>query len=389
MNNNSKALIKIASPFIPLGKSTGMHAQGEYTLHINDEDYVKKNPNVPKRIKYHSQYRHPFVKTNYQNAGTQVKPGVMSYPMRTVYDYHMNSRGAQNQFTRSPEFFNTLNQHRQHYNSQLQPIPSNVNFGDLRDYHLKDNHDNNTQWYWPEKNYVNATPVSLKSIEDKVGPNVTYGGLRLLNSTYNGDVAQYNAINDQAMGHEAVGHAGNIPVGSYKTNYQEFYRPLALRENININDIPRLREKFPVAYIGQEPEFLQSMSALKSQGRAWGYNVDSQDNDEVTQAFRDTLNKLQTDTDTSNWKDETLRMRDYLNNIRAFNASYKPTKTGDNLNDFLNMKQHADYILDNYKDGNNPHLIPQATEDILYYTTPQTLKGLLGNYRYNNNNASV
>lgn len=369
-------------PFVPLADKTGLHDQ--YRASIAPYNAQKK---------FESQYVHPILgKKPYTNHPTfgKVDNGIISreVPMREAYDKIIQAQGFKhNDITRDPNYINKLNSYRSSPNSQLKPIPESIKFFYLQDLDpetldllpaLKQ------PYYSPDVNSVNSVPFSLDMMNQMHQPGTgNRNGLYDYFNNYNYfDQNKYNNMQTSVVAHEALGHGGN-----YAKDTSSFYKPIAEREGKPLNEIVPIKEKFAPTYWSHETnglsEFTQSLHAAKRQGREWGYPVDSDNNDEVTQAFRDTFNRVQKIPldQARQLPMESQRLRSYLNSARQYNSYDK-----DSSGLMKKMKGMYNYFKSyNPEDQNNPQLMDQITEDVLYYTTPETLKGLLSN----NNNTQL
>lgn len=362
-------MIKQASPFIPLANKTGLHEQYR----------VRQAPYDAQR-KFESEYVHPILGklepyTNHPTFGKVDNILHKEIPMREAYDKIIQAQGFKhNDVTKDPNYINKLNSYRSSPNSQLKPIPESIKFLYVHNPHelfeeLKKPHYNSVT------NNVNSVPFSLDMI-DRMRKPVTgnFNGLYDYFNNYNYfDQNKYNNMQTSMVAHEALGHGGNY------ANISSFYKPIAKREGKPLNEIVPIEEKFAPTYWSYDHnglhEFTQSLHAAKRQGREWGYPVDSDNDKEVTQAFRDTINRLQKMPleQARQLPIESQRFRSYLNSARQYNSYDK------NSNWLMNkMRSIYNYFKSHHpEDQNNPQLMDQTTEDVLYYTTPETLKGLL------------
>lgn len=378
LNNlyTSTNMIKQAMPFVPLADKTGLHAQ----------HHARQAPIIAQR-KFESEYVHPILGKlePYTNHPFNIGNNTLQreIPMSEAYDKIIQAQGfTHNNITRDPNYINRLNSYRSSPNSQLRPIPESLKFFYMHDLDpeisellpaLK------VPYYSPDVNSVNSTPMSQDTIRRLHHPYT--GGINGLYDYFNNRYNylsrnDYNNTQTSVVAHEALGHAGNFPV-----DFTSFYRPIAEREGKSFNEIVPIREKFLPTYWGQgsngEAEFTQSLHAAKRQGREWGYPVDSDNDEEVTQAFRDTLNRIQRIPieQARQLPVESQRLRAYLNNARQYN-SYREDPDSNQLMNKI-RKLYNEFESYGAEDQNNPQLMDQTTEDVLYYTTPETLKGLL------------
>lgn len=362
-------------PFVPL--------EGVKYQQRSHVENMAKARQAQEKFKY--EYEHPILgkypKTGNEDPesiGTQENSGQV--PMSEVYDKFVHAQGFKhNAITGDPNYINQLNTYRSSPNSQLQPIPESIQFFRNR-------------WspasYNPQWKTVQAMPMGTEAIEalrqrwsDRIMSPGNRNGLWDYAANYNYfDQNDYNKLQTGIAAHEAIGHAGNFP-----KPYSDFYKPIAERESKSPFEISRsFSKKFEPTYWGGvngEAEFIQSLHAAKRQGREWGYPVDSDNNEEVTSAFRNTINRIQKmPIDQARQLPlESQRLRAYLNSARQYN-SYKEDPNSDWFMRFINKqrKQYNDHkSFYDAEDQNNPQLMDQITEDVLYYTTPETLKGLL------------
>lgn len=348
-------------PFIPLADKTGLNEQSSFKYQA---------PHAQE--KFESEYEHPIIGKLSQLephpiTGTPTKNKYRNYvPIREVYDKFTQAQGFRhNAITGDPDYINKLNSYRSSQNSQLEPIPDSVNFS-YNPAVAKE------PAYISGLNLVSAYPAGMEQIKQMRNGGFlignTYGAQDYLNNYNFFDRNDYNKLQTSGAAHEAIGHAGNWPKA-------DFYKPIAEREGKPVEEIVPIEHKFWPTYWGRGsvPEFTQSLHAAKRQGREWGYPVDSDNNEEVTQAFRDTFNRVQKMPleEVRQLPLETQRLRAYLNNARQFN-SYKGNQNSNEAGQIFNYLKSI-----RSKDQNNPQLMDQITEDVLYYTTPETLKGLL------------
>ena len=361
-------------PFIPLADKTGLNA---------------RHANIPSKYdtqkKFESEYIHPILGKLEANwpawiMGKDTKVLTKrDVPMREVYDKIIQAQGyTHNDITKDPDYINKLNAFRSSPNSQLQPIPESVNF-----------------LYWPEipgynqpmynhlVNDVYSSPMGQDAINESRAFKDTNGIADYFKNYNHYDRNKYNKTQTNVVAHEALGHAGNFP-----KYYLGFYEPIAKREGKFVEEIVPLYRKFWPTYWGPsggEAEFTQSLHAVKRQGREWGYSVDSDNDEEVVQAFRNTINRLQKmPLDQARQLPlESQRFRSYLNNARQFNSYKEDPDSNWFMNDL--RKKYNKFKSLHAEDQNNPYLMDQTTEDVLYYTTPETLKGLLAR----NNNTQL
>lgn len=370
-------MIKYATPFVPLADKTGLNEQSRFKYQA---------PRVQE--KFESEYEHPIIGklSNLEPHPITGRPTINKYrnyvPIREVYDKFTQAQGFKhNAITGDPDYINKLNAYRSSPNSQLQPIPDTINFS----YSPGNPLAPTSPTYVPGNRMVYSSPLSFDEMNKLRQPDFRTGniyGLQDYLNNYNYfDQNDYNKLQTSAAAHEAIGHGGNLPLPS-----DQFYKPIAEREGKSIEEIVPIEKKFWPTYMGRElAEFTQSLHAAKRQGREWGLPVDSDNNEEVTQAFKDTINRLQKMplNEARQLPFESQRLRAYLNNARQFNSYKKdPNRSG--------FKNEAGYMWNYLKsirseDQNNPQLMDQTTEDVLYYTTPETLKGLLAR----NNNTKL
>lgn len=365
-------MIKQATPFVPLADKTGLNA---------------RHANIPSKYdtqkKFESEYVHPILgKLNptIQNwvMGKAVKTqSEFDVPMKEVYDKITQAQDfTHTDITRDPNYINKLNSYRSSPNSQLEPIPESISFSYWPGVPGYDQPS-----YYPMIRTVYSSPFSQAMINGVRRPLIgDVNGLYDYFHNYNYfDQNKYNNTQTNVIEHEAIGHGGN-----QAKSKSEFYKPIAEREGKSVEEIVPIDKKFTPTYWNNEmadgngiDEFTQSLHAVKRQGREWGYPVDSDNDEEVTQAFRDTINRIQKMPleQARQLPMESQRFRSYLNNTRQYN-SYKENPDS---NGFMNRMRK---IYNNFKsfhpeDQNNPQLMDKTTEDVLYYTTPETLKGLL------------
>lgn len=372
LNNlyTSTNMIKQAMPFIPLADKTGLNA---------------RHTNIPSKSdsqrRFESEYVHPILgnlepyRKRYANGTLPNNMFQKEVPMREVYDKIIQAQGFRhNAITSDPNYINKLNSHRSAPNSQLEPIPESINFR-----YTPGTFDQ--PGYNPSKRLVYSSPFNQDMIRKMRIPFL--GDVNGFNDYFHNydyfDQNTYNNTQTHVIAHEAIGHAGNSPVFE-----DRFYKPIAEREGKPIDEIVSIDKKFLPTYWSNQAsqgnglyEFTQSLHAAKRQGREWGYPVDSDNDEEVVQAFRDTINRIQKMPieQARQLPPESQRLRSYLNNARQFN-SYEENPDS---NRFMNkMKKIYNRVKSLHpEDQNNPHLMDQTTEDVLYYTTPETLKGLL------------
>lgn len=364
-------------PFVPLADKTGLHDQ--YRASIAPYNAQKK---------FESQYVHPILGklepyVNHPTLGTVSNAIHKEVPMREAYDKIIQAQGFRhNDITIDPNYINKLNSYRSSPNSQLKPIPKSISFLYLQDskHFPRFNRPN----YDFKTNNVSAAPLGNEAMKMLSRPGTgNHNGLYDYFNNYNYfDQNKYNNMQTSVVAHETIGHGGN-----QAKDTSSFYKPIAEREGKPLNEIVPIKEKFTPTYWSNEPnglnEFTQSLHAAKRQGREWGYPVDSDNNDEVTQAFRDTFNRVQKIPldQARQLPMESQRLRSYLNSARQYNSYDKDSSWL-----MKKMKGMYNYFKSyNPEDQNNPQLMDQITEDVLYYTTPETLKGLLSN----NNNTQL
>ena len=372
----NSSMIKYASPFVPLADKTGLIEQSRFKYQApHVQEIFESEYEHPIIGQFPAREPHPYI-ANETIPGTKTKGNV---PMREVYDKFIQAQGFKhNATTGDPDYINKLNAYRSSPNSQLEPIPDSVNFS-YNPAVAKE------PAYISGLNWVSAYPADMEKIKEMRHGNFlignTYGAQDYLNNYNFFDRNDYNKLQTSGAAHEALGHAGNWPKA-------DFYKPIAEREGKPVEEIVPIEHKFWPTYWGRGsvPEFTQSLHAAKRQGREWGLPVDSDNNEEVTQAFRDTFNRVQKMplNEVRQLPLETQRLRAYLNNARQFN-SYKEDSNSSGF------KNRAGYIWNYLKsirseDQNNPQLMDQTTEDVLYYTTPETLKGLLASNNTQVNN---
>lgn len=374
LNNlyTSTNMIKQAMPFVPLADKTGLNAL---------------RTNIPSKSdsqrRFESEYVHPILgnlepyRKRYANGTLPNNMFQKEVPMREAYDKIIQAQGFRhNDITRDPNYINKLNSYRSSPNSQLQPIPESIKFS-----------------YAPERLDEPAYNVPTRTVySSPLNQNMMskmriplLGDLNGFNDYFNNnydyyDQNDYNNTQTHVIAHEAIGHAGNMAALD-----SQFYKPIAEREGKPVNEIrTSFQQKFLPTYWSDQAaqgnglyEFTQSLHAAKRQGREWGYPVDSDNNEEVTQAFRDTINRLQKMPieQARQLPAESQRFRSYLNNARQFNSYKEDTDSNWFMNKMRNL--YSNFKSLHPEDQNNPQLMDQTTEDVLYYTTPETLKGLL------------
>lgn len=364
-------MIKQAMPFVPLADKTGLNARHANLASKDDS-----------QRKFESEYIHPILgnrdqyRKSYANGTLPNNMVQKEVPMREAYDKIIQAQGFKhNDITRDPNYINRLNSYRSSPNSQLQPIPESIKFT------YAPAEFNEPGYHFPTRT-VYSSPLNQNMISKMRIPLL--GDLNGLNDYFNNDYNyysqnDYNNTQTHVIAHETIGHAGNAAVPD-----SQFYKPIAEREGIPVDEVVPMDKKFLPTYWSNKAamgnglhEFTQSLHAAKRQGREWGYPVDSDNNEEVTQAFRDTLNRIQRipSEQAHQLPVESQRLRSYLNNARQFNSFKENPDSNGFMNGMRKLYNRAKSL--HPEDQNNPQLMDQITEDVLYYTTPETLKGLL------------